>query len=240
MNSRFSNITIEPNQYILIYASSKDKEFHTNFKLNSEGEIVTLTDSNGNIISKLSYKEMQNDIAYGYSKGKYIYSEYPTPKEKNSNIKLNTKKVRYDIMINEYITSNKNNHYSPDGYYYDWVELYNNSDNPIEIKNLYLTDDSNVMNKYKLPEVTIDKKDYLIIYLSGESSFEYNSIYANFKLSAGEELVLSDGKNIIDKVKVVELLDNVSYGKSDGKWYYFTSPTPGRVNDTNAFSTLGG
>lgn len=237
---KFSNITIEPNQYILIYASSKDKEYHTNFKLNSDGEIITLTDSSGNIISKVSYKNMQNDISYGYTKGKYIYSQYPTPKEKNSNIKLNYKKVKYDIIINEYTTSNKCNHYSPDGYYYDWVELYNNGDKEVKINNLYLTDDSKVLNKYKLPEFTIDKNDYLLIYLSGESSTKYNSIYANFKLSKKEKLILSDGKNIIDQVEVVELLDNISYGKKENKWYYFTSPTPGKVNDTNSFSTLGG
>lgn len=235
----FSNITIEPNQYILIFASSKDKEYHTNFRLSSEGEILTLTDNSGNIISKVSYKSMQNDISYGYTKGKYIYSEYPTPREKNSNIKLNIKNTKYDIMINEYMTSNKNIHYSPDGYYYDWVELYNNSDKKITLSNLYLTDDNKRLNKYKLPNVIMEKNEYLIIYLSGKSVVNDNVIYANFKLSSGEELILSDGKNIIDKVKVVELLDNISYGKKENKWYYFTSPTPGKINDTNYFSTLG-
>lgn len=236
----FSNIIIESHEYILIYASSKNKEYHTNFKLNSDGETLLLSDSSGNIISKVSYSSMQNDISYGYTKGKYIYTQYPTPKEKNSNIKVEHQKIKYDIIINEYTTKNKNNHYSPEGYYHDWVELYNNSEQKITITNLYLTDDSETLNKYKLPEVTIDKKDYLLIYLTGESSNRNNSIYANFKLSTGEELIISDGKNIIDKVEVVELLDNISYGKKENKWYYFTSPTPGKANDTISFSALGG
>ena len=69
-----SNITIEPKQYILIFASGKNKEYHTNFKLSSEGEVLTLTDNTGNIISKITYSEMQNDVSYGYHKGKYIYT----------------------------------------------------------------------------------------------------------------------------------------------------------------------
>lgn len=235
----FNNITIEPKQYILIFASSKNKEYHTNFKLNSDGEIITLTDNNGNIISKISYQKIQNDISYGYSKGKYIYTEYPTPKEKNSNIKLNKKNHKYDIKINEYMTNNKSYNYSPDGYYYDWVELYNNSNQNIEIKNLYLTDDKKVLNKYKLPQVNIEKKDYLLIYLSGQTTNENNNIYASFKLSSGEELILSDGENILDKTTTVELPDNISYGKKENQWYYFPSPTPGKVNDTASFTKLG-
>ena len=113
-------------------------------------------------------------------------------------------------------------------------------DKEITIDNLYLTDNVNTLNKYKLPNTTIDKESYLLIYLSGESKTTDKSIYANFKLSEGEELILSDGKNIIDKVKIIELKENISYGKQEDSWYYFTSPTPGKINNTKAFSTLGG
>lgn len=236
----FSHITIKPKEYLLIYASGKDKEYHTNFKLNSDGEIVTLTDNTGNIISKVSYQSMQNDISYGYNKGKYIYTPNPTPKEKNSNIKLKRNKQDYDIIINEYMTSNKRNNYSQDGYYYDWVELYNNSNKDLNINNLYLTDDSNTLNKYKLPNIVIQKQGYLLVYLSGESVTIDDNIYANFKLSKDEELIISDGKNIINKVKIIDLPDNISYGRKEDTWYYFTTPTPGFINDTAFFSKLGG
>ena len=165
----FPKIIIKPKEYLLIFASGKDKQYHTNFKLNSEREAVVLTDNTGNIISKISYSNMQNDVSYGYFKGKYIYTQIPTPREKNSNIKLKRNNQKYDIIINEYMTNNKRNNYSPDGYYYDWVELYNYSNKDINVNSLYLTDDSNKLNKYKLPNVKIEKKDYLLIYLSGES-----------------------------------------------------------------------
>lgn len=235
-----SDIVIEPGEYILIYASGKDKTYHTNFKLSKDQEEVVFSDKNGNIISKVKYIAMLNDTSYGYSKGKYILSNTPTPGEKNSDIELKTDKNNYELLINEYMSNNKRNYYSEDGYYYDWVELYNNKDTTIRLNNLYLTDDINNLNKYKLPSIEIKPNEYIVIYLSGTSSKTDEDIYANFKLSPDEELVLSNGHNIIDKVKIIELPENISYGKKDDKWYYFATPTPGYVNNTAAHEFLGG
>ena len=52
--------------------------------------------------------------------------------------------------------------------------------------------------------------------------------------------MLSNGKKIIDKVKIIELPENISYGKIEDKWYYFTSPTPSKINNTKAHIYLGG
>ena len=106
--------------------------------------------------------------------------------------------------------------------------------------NLYLTDDPNVLNKYKLPTVEMKANGYLLIYLSGNASYVENDIYANFKLSEGEELILSNGTNIIDRIKIVNLSENISYGKKDDKWYYYTSPTPGFENNTAYHTSVGG
>lgn len=235
----FPDIAVDSGEYILIYASGKDKDYHTNFKLNSEHEVIVFSDKSGNIISKVQYDDMLNDISYGYTKGKYIFSDHPTPKEKNSDIELKENKQKYDIVINEYMANNKRNYYSEGGYYYDWVELYNNENKTVKINNLYLTDDINVLSKYKIPSVEIKSKEYLVIYLSGESSKKNEDIYANFKISKGEELILSNGHVILDKVKIIELPENISYGKKDNKWYYFASPTPGYENNTAAHENLG-
>lgn len=235
----FPSIEIESNSYLIVYATGKDKcdldknICHTNFKLSSKGETITLTDPSGNIINKFTYPTLSNDIAFGFVKNNYIVMDYPTPYLDNSGSINYSKLSNKDLYINEYITHNKNSNYDTLGKYNDFVELYNNSGEDIKLHNVFISDDVDNLIKYKLPDITIKKDDYLLIYLSDKSKVIDNSIYANFKLSDDdEELLITNGKKVIDSVKLVNLIDNVSYGRIEDKWYYFTKPTPGSKNDT--------
>ena len=235
----FPSIEIEANSYLIVYATGKDKcdleknICHTNFKLSSKGETITLTDPSGNIINKFTYPTLSNDIAFGFVKNNYIVMDYPTPYLDNSSSINYSKLSNKDLYINEYITHNKNSNYDILGKYNDFVELYNNSGEDIKLHNIFISDDVDNLIKYKLPDITIKKDDYLLIYLSDKSKVIDNSIYANFKLSDDdEELIITNGKKVIDSVKLVNLIDNVSYGRIEDKWYYFTKPTPGSKNDT--------
>ena len=235
----FPSITIKANDYLIIYATGKDKcdlennICHTNFKLSSKGEIITLTDKTGNIINKFSYVSLSNDIAYGFVGNNYKILDYPTPGKENSKSISYMNLTNKDIYISEYMSHNKNTNYDYSGKYNDFVELYNNTDKDIKLHNIFISDDKDNLMKYKLPDVTIKKNDYLLIYLTDKGKIADNIIYANFKLSDDdEELIISNGKKIIDEVELVDLIDNVSYGRVEDKWYYFTKPTPGKVNDT--------
>lgn len=243
----FPNIVIESGEYLIIYASGKDKcdlenkTCHTNFKLSSKGEVITLSDNSNNIINKFSYEETSNDIAFGYIKGKYYLLNKATPGEKNINEKLKYVNLSDNkLYINEYMTHNKGVNYI-DNSYYDWVELYNDSDKKISLSNFYLTDDSKNLNKYKLPDIIVNEKSYKIVYLGDVSKVIDNNIIADFRLSDDDKyIILSNGKKVIDKVEIVFLDDNISYGKKEDKWYYFTNPTPGTSNDSLSHTTLGG
>lgn len=233
----FPSIEIKPHEYLIIYASGKDKcnqdACHANFKLSSKGEIITLTASNGNIINKFSYPELANDLAFGFIKNNYVIMDEASPGKDNTKKYQYSKITNKELSINEYMSNNKNSNYDIDGKYNDFVELYNDSSDDINLKNIFISDDENNLVKYKLPDVTIKKKAYLLIYLSDESKLIDNQIYANFKLSENDKkLLLTNGQKIIDEVELVNLIDNVSYGRIEDKWYYFTKPTPGSKNDT--------
>ncbi len=234
-----NDISIKSKDYVLIYASGKNRIGHANFKLSSDGEVLTLSDKNGNIISKFSYPKMNPNDSYGFYKDRYGMMN-PSPLKENSMIITNNKEVveKRTVIINEYMSRNKSYNYDKYGNYYDWIELKNVSDKDINLNKLYLSDNSNNLTKFEIPYVTIKKDGYLLIYLSGKKNKDGDNIYANFKITDNEEIVLSDGKNIIDKVNVVNLRDNISYGRVLDKWYYFTSPTPGKVNDTAYFMKL--
>lgn len=242
----FPEIIIEPHEYLIVFASGKnkcdlDKKIcHTNFRLSSDGEIVTLTDDANNILSKVSYEKLSNDVAFGFYKNKYYAFEKATPGSKNIKDKLKKVNIKdYKITINEYMTHNKRNNYLSNGAYYDWIELYNYSDKDINLDGLYLSDNKKELNKFKLPDVVIKKNDYLVIYLTDGINVD-GYVCANFKLSDNDKIVLSNNSEIIEEISVVMLPDNVSYGKVDDKWQYFTSATPGYANTTKGLDSLGG
>ena len=241
----FPDIVIKANSYLVVYASGKDKcdneknVCHTNFKLSSKGEVITLTDKNGNILNKFTYPNISNDLAYGYINGGYNYLNDPSPGKENKEKLKYSKISNKELYINEYMSSNKRSNYDSNGSYNDFVELYNNSGEDLDLKNIYLTDKEDNLMKYKIPNVTLKKNDYLLILLSDKSKVVDNLIYANFKLGDDDKyLILSNGKDILEKIELVKLIDNVSLGKKDDKWLYFTKPTPGYENNTHGLEEI--
>lgn len=241
----FPSIELEPHEYLIIYASGKDtciskNKCHTNFKLNSKGETVILTDKNDNVISKVSYPDMPNDTAYGYVEKKYDILNKPSPNEKNDDTYKEYELTKEELYINEYMMYNQKSNYDILGNYSDFIELGNGSSEDIYLNNIYLSDNPDNLTKYKLPPVTIKKEEFLLIYLGDKSMVMDDHIIANFKLSENDKkLIVSNGKTIIDYVELVPMVDNVSYGRKDDNWFYFTKPTPGHKNDTLTFEKLG-
>ena len=240
----FPDIVIGPHSYLVVFASKKDKcdldkaICHTNFKLSSDGEVVTLSDDAGSIISKIGYKSTLNDISYGFVKNKYDFLIEPTPGQRNAAVLKKQNGGKYPLKITEYMSHNKSSNYTVDGGYYDWVEIYNDGDKDINLLNVNLSDNRNKLNRYKMPNITLKGHEYIIIYLAKDLKDD-GVLHADFNLSDGEELILSFNGKIIDSVKTKELNSNVSYGLYEGKWYYYYTPTPGSANDTARFETLG-
>ena len=237
----FPSIKIKAKESLIVYASGNDncdlvnRVCHTNFKLSSQGEVLTLSDNHGNIISKITYPEQYPDTLYGYYHGKYTYLN-----KEGKPTKSNNKISNYKLEITEYMTHNKKSYCDEYGNYYDWMEIYNPKDEDYLLENVYVTDDMSNLKKYELPKTEIKSKAYLIIHFAGKK-VDYSGIYADFALSdKDKELIISNGKEVIDKVPIVKLVDNISYGKKDDHFEYFTTPTPGAANKTASFKTWGG
>ena len=233
---RFPDITIKANSYLIIFASGKNKclkedSCHTNFKLSSAKETVSLIDDTGNIISRVSFKELKNDYSLSYINGKYQITK-PSPGEVNNKDIIKEIDVKkYKLKINEYLSHNKGANYNNNGEYSDWIELYNEGDD-ISLLGLSLTDEEKNLNKFMLPDKVIKKGEYLVIYLNGGKEIN-DSIAANFKLSDNDKkVILSGNGKVIDEVSIVPLEKNMSYGLKNGKWLYFYTPTPGKENNT--------
>lgn len=244
---KFPDIEIKPHEYLIVYASGKNKcdiekrICHTNFKLSSAGETLALSDKVGNIISKISFLKQYPDISYGYKKGKYIYFRNPTPGYKNNSEEyiVNTKE-KYQLEITEYMTHNKRSINDKYGNYFDFMEIYNPTTKDYTLEGIYVTDNPMKLKKYLLPKTIIKSREYIVIYFAGSKVDYEDGIYADFSLSDKDEyLIISNGNKIFDKVKVVSLSGNISYGKVENEWKYFTTPTPGKENNTAYFDKIG-
>ncbi len=89
----FPDVTVKAGEYLVVFCSGKDfydeesGEIHTNFKLDGDGEIISLVSDKGVIISVVQFGEIIGDAAYGLTddlEGDYVWFERGTPNEKNS------------------------------------------------------------------------------------------------------------------------------------------------------------
>ena len=134
------------------------------------------------------------------------------------------------LVINEIMTGNKGTIADSNGKLYDYIELYNGNENEINLKDYGLSDESSQV-KWVFPNVTIDAKSYLVVYLSGTNT---TGLYAPFKLksSGGEVVTLfkPNGK-IVDAVETVALESNtVMAREGNGNWIIQNVGTPGFAN----------
>lgn len=119
-----------------------------------------------------------------------------------------------------------------------WIELYNDSDEPVDIQNWTISLEANYRNGWKMvtnkQPIIIAPKSYLLIYADEAAT----GIHANFRVdSSGCTLYLFDssGQQIDMAVIPKHPAPNVAFGRlQDGKvgmgWGWIVSPTPETSN----------
>ena len=158
------------------------------------------------------------------------------------------------LLINEVCSSAKKSVTDASGASPDWIEIYNNSDNTIDLSGVGVSDGSKNKFKFAFPQgTTIKADDYILIYCDDAVTEADGEYHAPFKLSANGETVFltaPDGSEI-DTVQVPELASDITYGryKNGSSTFRFLSYTPGTSNneatDMNVvekpvFSQIGG
>lgn len=249
----FPDVDIQPGAYLLIYASGDDNgangELHANFKLSNSSGVVTLSDGK-NIVAKVYVPELTDDISYGLNdENKYAYYNVMTPGYENHSVSYKSiasigvsSSSEESIIINEISAGEQTSIYDEDGDFSDFIELYNTSDQAVDIGGYFLSDDSEKTSKFVLPDYTMQPGEYLVIFASGKNKSGGGYIHTNFKLSANETLYLYNSETeLLDKIDIPTLPDNTSYGRTQDhsdNWLYYSSPTPGFDNNTTGMQTV--
>lgn len=92
------------------------------------------------------------------------------------------------VVINEIMASNQNSATDEKGQHEDWIELYNLTDEAVDLSGWFLTDDPSKPDKWAFESgTTIGPKDYLIVWADEDG--QQGPLHANFKLSASGEAI---------------------------------------------------
>ena len=138
-----------------------------------------------------------------------------------------------DIVINEFCASCDSLYQQADanGEYEDWIELYNNTLETIDLSDAYLTDKIGQARKWSFPSGTeIGPESYLIVWADNDEGQE--GLHTNFKLNkAGEAIMLSIGETVLDSISFTEQTSNITKARIPNGIGDFTS---------TAVNTFGG
>ena len=102
------------------------------------------------------------------------------------------------------------------GQYEDWIELYNNGSQAVDLSGYWLTDNAFNLRKWQMPAgTTILPNEYLIIWADEDGG--QGDYHCNFKLSAsGEDLLLINPSG--------QLVDEVVFGQQTADQGYARVP----------------
>ncbi len=236
----FPDVTIEPDGYLLVFASGKDKsggELHTDFSL-SEDETVYLLSPSGSVTAQAACGGTDADVSMALSNdGEWTQSLYPTPGYENSTAGYNAFQEALSpvdaLIINEVMVANTKTYYSGTPGYCDWVELKNISDTDISLSGYCLSDSLKDLGKYSLPDSVLAPGETIIILCGADDDGSGTYNLASFSLdSSCEQLYLSRGEEIIDYASLRDIPYECSFGRMDGEngWFYFANPSPGEAN----------
>lgn len=253
---KFPEVAIEAGAYIVVFASGQGElatdlekgAIHTNFRISSYKETIILSNPQGLILDQVQVSEIPSDNAYSrvLSGGAYgsdwQISTLPTPGFSNDEAGYSQFEQMHqvalgDVIITEVMTANASYMKEDDGEYYDWIELYNRSSQPVSLAGYGLTDDSGNPAKWRFGDVSLAPGQYLTVMASGlaeDDSVKKKYIHTSYKLSAdGEILALFDNTGkLLDRYNIRSIPRGASVGRTESRnsLVYFKEPTPGTAN----------
>ena len=246
----FPDISIEAGQYLIVYASGKDRtdgELHTNFGLSSEGETILLSDAQGRLIGKAGYDLAEADVALSLN-AREEWTALLAPTPGYSNDEAGAARVEADfrrrnteqVFINEIMSSTRIID-EETAASYDWVELYNASSRVVDLSGWGLSDSASRPRKWQFPEgASIGPGSYMIVWLSGQDEVVNGEYHTSFSLSLseGEGMVLCrpDG-TLVDRAPMARQYAEIAYGRVSGQsgFFLFDEATPGSANTSKFY-----
>lgn len=121
--------------------------------------------------------------------------------------------ITASLVINEFMADNKTAVVDQDGQYDDWIEIFNNSSDAINLNGYYLSDNASNPTKWMFPDTIISAGGYLVVW--ADNDLTQIGLHASFKLStSGEVVALSDNNaNLIDFIDFGQQKSDTTTGR---------------------------
>jgi hypothetical protein len=141
------------------------------------------------------------------------------------------------IQISEFMADNNRSLNDDDGDSSDWIELFNPTDEPVDLSGWFLSNDTNRPALWRFPAIDLAPNSYLVVFASEKNRTNPAAkLHTNFKLAReGGFLVLSDPRtNSISAFSPYPVQNaDVSYGRERNNPAvigYYTKSSPGAAN----------
>ena len=227
--------SIDPGEYLVLYADSDTagSGIHLGFALDSDGEGLYLYNSSGQLLDSVEFGLQLPDLSIGRV-GNDSHWTLTVPSFGQANIAMPLGDTRM-LKINEWLAD------ALVLFEDDFIELYNPQDSPVDLSNLYLTDNPEIQpDKYSLgPLSFIAGKGFAVFKADGNNQ----PGHVDFKLSADNGILglFDSGLNRIDEVFYGPQTTDVSYGRGPdggGNFEFFDLPTPGISNPSSGYANV--
>ena len=229
---RFPDVTLESNDYRVVFASDKDRtdplgELHTNFKLRGEGEYLALVRPDGTTVEHAyapEYPPQFGDISYGLGPNLTSQGFFATPTPWAANTRQPADEPIHHVVINEimYHPFDGLPTADPPGTPYDdppegndredYIELFNRGSEPVELLNWQFADGV----QFTFPDLTLDVGEYLVVAADLEAfSTKYPDVT---NVTGGWDGRLNNSGETVELVdQIGRRIDRVRYS-DEGDW----------------------
>lgn len=238
--------TIPAQGVLLIYCTGKEGTdpvtVEAPFGLRAYKEEIVFATPQGKILDSVSYERQETDVSTMRSPdgtGSWQKTTQPTPGYPNTDAGLAAFMAASsfgtgELFISELISANRSTLRQADLSYPDWIEIYNQSPEPVNLKGYSLSNNAKNPAKWTFPDVTINPGEFYVVLATGKNvtDTQKKNLETNFSLSAeGDRVFLFSPENkLVDKLVFGRAHADVSYGRSGSRLLFYSQPTPGTAN----------
>lgn len=197
-----ANTTIAPNGFLIVWADEDSGQagVHAQFKLSASGEHLRLSNTDATALDSVTFGAQTRNLSLARipnGTGAFVQGKHTFNANNGAQVQL----APGDIVINEFMAQN-DSIFDPAGEAEDWIELYNNTAQSVNLGGMHLSDNFTLPAKWQFPaNTTIAAHGYLIVWADEDLTQE--GLHAAFKLSAsGEQIMLSQNDlSVLDSLR---------------------------------------